>query len=65
MLPDGLAYLGSWVNHEFSVCYQLMEAESLLMFDAWTAAWGDLADFEIIPVRTSAEASRIMALEAP
>jgi hypothetical protein len=50
MLPPGLHYLNSWVNRERSVCYQLMETGDAALFDAWTARWSDLVDFEIVPV---------------
>jgi hypothetical protein len=31
------------------------------LFDVWTKAWDDVADFEIIPVRASADAARHIA----
>ena len=34
-----------------------MEADDEVLFKEWTANWDDLIDFEIIPVRTSAEAA--------
>lgn len=34
----------------------MMEAESADLFKAWTANWDDLMDFEIVPVRSYAEA---------
>jgi hypothetical protein len=38
-----------------------MEAESEALLREWTRNWEDLTDFEIIPVRTSAEAAAIAA----
>ncbi len=61
MLPEGLRYLSSWVTLDYAVCYQLMETDQPELFDAWTDAWKDLVDFEIVPVRTSAEASQGIA----
>jgi hypothetical protein len=61
MAPDGLAYVASWVDLEFRTCYQLMETEDPALFAAWTRAWEDLVAFEIVPVRTSAEAAAVMA----
>ncbi len=61
MLPDGLHYLSSWVDLDFTICYQLMETDRPDLFDVWTGAWGDLVDFEITPVRTSADAARAVA----
>ena len=56
MLPDGLPYVGSWVETNYDRCFQLMECEDERLFQAWTAAWKDLVDFEIVPVITFDEA---------
>ena len=61
MAPEGLEYVASWVDHEFRTCWQLMRTEDPALFGAWTDAWQDLGSFEIVPVRTSAEAVEIMA----
>jgi hypothetical protein len=61
MLPQGLNYVSSWVDLEFSRCFQLMETEDSSLFSQWTAQWQDLVEFEIIPVRTSAEAMAVIA----
>ena len=61
MLPDGLEYVSSWVDLEFKTCYQLMRTDDTSLFTVWTNAWRDLVEFEIVPVRTSAEATQIMA----
>jgi hypothetical protein len=61
MLPSGLEYVFSWVDLDFKICYQLMQTEDATLFEAWTSAWKDLVEFEIIPVRTSAEAAQLMA----
>jgi hypothetical protein len=57
MLPDGLEYVSSWVSRDFSTCWQLMRTEDPTLFDAWIEAWKDLGRFEVVPVRTSAEAA--------
>jgi hypothetical protein len=57
MAPDGLRYVTSWVDLEFERCFQVMEADDQALFKEWTANWDDLIDFEIVPVRTSAEAA--------
>ena len=56
MLPDGVKYLSSWVDMDFSRCWQLMEARDARALDPWIAKWRDLVDFEVIPVRTSTDA---------
>ncbi|HET9212962.1 MAG TPA: DUF3303 family protein [Thermoanaerobaculia bacterium] len=64
LMPEGLRYVASWVDRDFRTCFQLMETEDESLFDPWIQAWADLVDFEVIPVRTSAEAARIMKGEA-
>ena len=60
MMPEGLEYISSWIDLGFKTCWQLMQAEDFALFDKWIANWRDLVDFEIVPVRTSAEAVEIM-----
>jgi Domain of unknown function (DUF3303) len=57
MLPDGLAYVDSWVDAGLDRCFQLMETDDPSLFEPWIAAWSDLADFEVVPVVSSAEAA--------
>ena len=61
MMPVGLEYVSSWVDLEFKTCYQLMRTVDASLFAVWTDAWQDLVEFEIVPVRTSAEASQVIA----
>jgi len=61
MAPDGLRYISSWVDLNYARCFQVMEADSEALFRKWTANWDDLIDFEIVPVRTSAEAAAAIA----
>ena len=35
MLPDGLEYVSSWVNLEFTTCYQLMRTDDVSLFARW------------------------------
>ena len=58
LLPDGLAYVDSWVDERLDRCFQLMETDDPSLFDEWTARWSDLAEFEVVPVLRSAEASK-------
>ena len=55
LMPEGLRYVSSWVDLKLERCFQVMEADSEAVFHEWTVHWEDLMDFEIIPVRTSAE----------
>ena len=61
MIPDGLEYVASWIDLDFKICWQLMRTKNFALFDKWIENWRDLMDFEIVPVRTSAEAVQIMA----
>jgi hypothetical protein len=56
LLPDGLAYVDSWVDERLGRCFQLMETDDPTLFNEWMARWGDLAEFEVVPVVSSAEA---------
>lgn len=56
MMPAGLEYLASWIDLEFTQCFQLMQTEKEELLRQWTSHWADLVDFKIIPVQTSAEA---------
>ena len=57
MAPAEVRYISSWVDLEFNRCFQVMEAPDEDALLRWTANWNDLIDFEIVPVRTSAEAA--------
>jgi hypothetical protein len=61
MAPDDVKYVASWVDLEFARCFQVMEADSEARLREWTRHWDDLTDFEIVPVRTSADAAAIMS----
>jgi Domain of unknown function (DUF3303) len=60
MMPDGLEYVSSWIDVDLKTCWQLMRAEDESLFKIWTDNWKDLIEFEIFPVRTSAEARQMM-----
>ena len=62
MLPDGLKYIDSWVEPNFSRCFQLMECNDLRLFQEWTLMWrGSGATFEIVPVLSSKETRAVVA----
>jgi uncharacterized protein DUF3303 len=61
MMPEGLEYVSSWVSQDYQACYQLMRTHDVALFDRWTENWDDLMQFEIVPVRTSAEVFEIMS----
>ena len=57
LAPNDVQYVASWVDLGFERCFQVMEAASEARLREWTQHWDDLTDFEVIPVRTSAEAA--------
>ena len=60
MMPHGLKYISSWIDLGFKTCWQIMQTEDFALFEKWIANWRDVVDFEIVPVRPSAEAVEIM-----
>jgi hypothetical protein len=63
MAPRGVRYVSSWVDLQFRRCFQVMEAESEALLREWMDNWDDLVEFEIVPVRTSEEAARVIGPE--
>jgi uncharacterized protein DUF3303 len=49
-LPDGLAFVGSWVTADLDRCFQLMECDDVTLLQRWMVNWSDLIHFEILPV---------------
>ena len=65
LASPGLTYVSSWVDQKLDRCFQLMETADVHLLEQWIAQWQDLADFEIVPVITSAEAAaRVAQLES-
>jgi len=60
MMPEGLEYVSSWIDLDFKICYQLMQTEDFALFNKWIGDWRDLMEFEVVPVRTSAEVVELM-----
>ncbi len=54
-VPEGLRYVGSWIEANFDRCFQLIECDDARLLQQWVAVWSDLIDFEIVPVVPSAE----------
>jgi hypothetical protein len=55
MMPDNIVYHTSWIDPQNARCFQVMEAADAEKLNAWTNCWGDLIDFEIIPILSSKE----------
>lgn len=61
LAPDGLRYVASWVTEDYRRCFQVMECDDWDLLARWMGNWQDLVDFEVLPVRTSAEAAAALA----
>ena len=61
MMPEDVHYVNSWVDTDFSRCFQVMEAPDQKSLDAWIAEWADLVDFECVPVYSGSEAFAMAA----
>jgi hypothetical protein len=48
MLPEGLAYLDSWLERDGDRCFQLMETDDSSLFHVWLDHWKDLVAIEIV-----------------
>jgi hypothetical protein len=49
-LPEGLTFVGSWVQADLERCFQLMECDDVTLLQRWVAEHSDLIHFEIVPV---------------
>jgi hypothetical protein len=55
MMPDGLAYVSSWITADYGRCFQIMECDDITRLQEWVMQWGDLVQFEIVPISPSAD----------
>ena len=61
-LPAGLSYIDSWIEPNFSRCFQLMECDDLRLLQEWVLQWRGLGvTFEIVPVVPSAATREVVA----
>jgi hypothetical protein len=61
-LPEGLKYINSWVEPNFSRCFQLMECSDPRLLQEWVLQWRGLGvTFEFFPVVTSAQTREVVA----
>jgi hypothetical protein len=59
-LPDGLRYVDSWIEADFSRCFQVMECDDASLLQQWALHWQGLVDFEIVPVVSSARTAEVV-----
>jgi len=48
LLPDGLAYVDSWLEKDGDRCFQLMETDDPSLFQVWLDEWKDLVAMEVV-----------------
>lgn len=61
LAPEGLRYVSSWVTEGLQRCFQVMECDEPRLLQEWIDRWKDLADCDVAPVVTSAEAAAAIA----
>lgn len=61
-VPEGLTYVGSWIETNFDRCFQLMECDDARLLQEWILSNQDLGmTFEIVPVVPSKETREVVA----
>jgi hypothetical protein len=60
--PEGLKYVGSWIEPNFDRCFQLMETDDARLLQEWILNYqGFGMTFEIVPVVPSKETREVVA----
>ncbi len=59
-MPEGLSYVGSWIEANFDRCWQLMETNDPKLLQRWILHWSDLVEFEVVPVTPSKDLTEMM-----
>lgn len=60
MMPEGLNYISSWIDHHLKTCWQIMATDDFVLLEQWIDHWKDLMEFEIIPVHSSPEVRELL-----
>ena len=63
LAPEGLSYVGSWVEASLDRCFQLMECDDAALLQRWVAQWSDLVSFEIVLVVPGQDTAEALLLE--
>jgi hypothetical protein len=62
MLPEGLKYVDSWIEPNFSRCFQLMECDDARLFQQWLLELrGSGVTMEFVPVIPSKDTREVVA----
>jgi hypothetical protein len=59
-LPEGLTYVNSWIEANFSRCFQVMECDDARLLQEWVLSWNGLIEAEIVPVVPSPETQKLV-----
>jgi hypothetical protein len=60
--PEGLKYVGSWIEPNFDRCFQLMETDDARLLQEWVLNCRDFdMTSEIVPVVPSKETREVVA----
>ena len=59
-MPEGLTWVGSWIEANFDRCWQVMECDDPRKLQEWILGWNDLMEYEIVPVVPSKEVQELM-----
>jgi len=63
LMPEGLEYVGSWIEPSFATCFQLMRCDDARLLQEWVLNWrGAGVTFEIVPVVPSTETVEVVGL---
>jgi hypothetical protein len=59
MLPAGVRYVDSWIvdDDKLDRCFQLMETDDPALLESWCERWGDLVEFDVLPIIKSDQAA--------
>lgn len=61
-LPEGLDYVDSWIEVNFSRCFQLMRCDDARLLQQWVLHWrGTGMTMEIVPVVPSKDTRAVVA----
>ncbi|WP_029356545.1 DUF3303 family protein [Bosea sp. 117] len=61
LMPDGIAFVDSWVTADLGRCFQLMQCDDVTLLQRWVAEWADLVEFEILPVTPGRDTGAALA----
>ena len=60
-MPNGLAFVNSWVQADLGRCFQVMECDDVTLLQRWVVQWSDLIHFEIVPIVTGKDTAAALA----